>query len=52
MRGSDLAHLRWLELMPYYPWAVVKLLKKLHYRHSKVDITHRADIEMSEQRLI
>lgn len=27
MRGSDLAHLRWGELMPYYPWAVVKLLK-------------------------
>lgn len=27
MGGSDLAHLRWGELMPYYPWAVVKLLK-------------------------
>lgn len=27
MRGCDLAHLRWRELMPYYPWAVVKLLK-------------------------
>lgn len=27
MRGSDLAHLRCGALMPYYPWAVVKLLK-------------------------
>lgn len=27
MRGSDLAHLRLGELMPYYPWAVAQLLK-------------------------
>lgn len=27
MKGSDLAHLGFGELMPYYPWAVVQLLK-------------------------